>query len=666
MNLQNTAFMDGEWQSINESDLKTRLKALKQQLNAGLSNQPQIVSWSVCGQTVTAPACVQLAEKLKLTSHECDVLLLGAAIDLDPEFFEVLSNSPLAQGIPAPTIALASQLIGPTVWRAVSPNGALRRLRLIELQQSHGTPMIFWPIRVDERIVNFLRGQNEIDDRLLCLLQPWDDSLKRIPLVASQQRLVGEIQNRFESSRQRSPVFQLIGPHFTAKRAVAGHLADRWRIELLQLNSLAIPADAAEQETMLRLWERELALRNVSLYVEISDSTPSELARIKNWLTRVAGIVFVDSSDPLEFGSRFEHRYECQPPTSDEQRALWTEHLGVAAEPTANLLAGQFQFDASVIAELAAADLSLSMTRSRSADAVNQPPQPQDERLWNACRVRRRPQLDGLASRIDCKSTWFDLVLPAELDDTLHEIAAHVRHRGRVLDEWGFTDRMNRGTGVTVLFAGESGTGKSMAAEVLANDLQLDLYRIDLSAVVDKFIGETEKNLRRLFDAAEGGGVILFFDEADALFGKRSEVRDSHDRYANIETNYLLQRLESFRGLAILATNLKCNLDGAFLRRLRYVVNFPLPDRQERLLMWQRFFPSQAPVAELDYAQLADLPLTGGNIHTIAMNAAFAGTNDAGRIEMQHLLKAAQVECIKLKKPTSLHQFQLRESESWT
>ncbi|MEI8021196.1 MAG: ATP-binding protein, partial [Schlesneria sp.] len=217
-----------------------------------------------------------------------------------------------------------------------------------------------------------------------------------------------------------------------------------------------------------------------------------------------------------------------------------------------------------------------------------------------------------------------------------------------------------------VLFSGESGTGKSTAAEVLANDLELDLYRIDLSAVIDKFIGETEKNLRRLFDAAEAGGVVLFFDEADALFGKRSEVKDSHDRYANIETNYLLQRLESFRGLAILATNLKSNLDSAFLRRLRYVINFPLPDRRERLLMWQRFFPSTAPVAELDYSQLADLPLTGGNIHTIAMNAAYAGADDQGRIEMRHLLKAAQAECTKLKKPTSAHQFQLREGNQWT
>jgi SpoVK/Ycf46/Vps4 family AAA+-type ATPase len=207
---------------------------------------------------------------------------------------------------------------------------------------------------------------------------------------------------------------------------------------------------------------------------------------------------------------------------------------------------------------------------------------------------------------------------------------------------------MNRGLGITALFAGESGTGKTMAAEVIANDLQLNLYRIDLSAVVSKYIGETEKNLRRLFDAAEDGGAILFFDEADALFGKRSEVKDSHDRYANIEINYLLQRMESYRGLAILATNMKSALDEAFWRRLRYVLEIRYPGPEERVLIWQKIFPKQVPLEELDYNRLGRLNLAGGNIQSIALNAAFMAAQSNAKVSMDTVLSAAKIELRKL------------------
>jgi len=222
-----------------------------------------------------------------------------------------------------------------------------------------------------------------------------------------------------------------------------------------------------------------------------------------------------------------------------------------------------------------------------------------------------------------------------------------------VYEEWGFAEKMNRGLGISALFAGESGTGKTMAAEVIANDLRLNLYRIDLSAVVSKYIGETEKNLRRLFDAADDGGAILFFDEADALFGKRSEVKDSHDRYANIEINYLLQRMEAYRGLAILATNLKSALDPAFMRRLRFIVNFPFPGPSERKLIWQKVFPIQAPREELDYERLGRFNLSGGNIHSIALNAAFAAAQSNSSVTMPILLSAARTEFHKLNKPIS-------------
>ena len=273
--------------------------------------------------------------------------------------------------------------------------------------------------------------------------------------------------------------------------------------------------------------------------------------------------------------------------------------------------------------------------------------------IWHFCRQQTRPQLSRLAQRLEAKATWEDIVLPQSQDDILHQIEAQVRQRQTVYDDWGFEAKMNRGFGISVLFAGESGTGKTMAAEVLANALTLDLYRIDLSAVVNKYIGETEKNLRKLFDAAEDSGAILFFDEADALFGKRSEVKDSHDRYANIEINYLLQRMEAYRGLAILATNMKSTLDTAFMRRLRFIVDFPFPSQDERKQIWQRAFPDQVPGHKaLDYDWLARFNLSGGSIHNIVLNAAFAGANTPQQIvTMDLVLKMVKIELEKMEMP---------------
>ena len=220
---------------------------------------------------------------------------------------------------------------------------------------------------------------------------------------------------------------------------------------------------------------------------------------------------------------------------------------------------------------------------------------------------------------------------------------------------------MNRGLGISALFAGDSGTGKTMAAEVIANDLNLILFRIDLSAVVSKYIGETEKNLRRVFDAAEDGGAILFFDEADALFGRRSEVKDSHDRYANIEINYLLQRIEAYRGLAILATNMKGALDKAFLRRLRFIVNFPFPDASQRRAMWERAFPEDAPRMGLDLSKLSSFNLTGGSIHSIALSSAFMAAGNGGVVTMPLVLDAVRTEFRKLERPINEADFRWRE-----
>jgi SpoVK/Ycf46/Vps4 family AAA+-type ATPase len=258
--------------------------------------------------------------------------------------------------------------------------------------------------------------------------------------------------------------------------------------------------------------------------------------------------------------------------------------------------------------------------------------------------------LEDLAQRIDGRASWDDLALPESLIQVLHEIAAQVRHRLTVYERWGFGRPGARGLGISALFAGTSGTGKTLAAEVLASDLDLDLFRIDLASVVSKYIGETEKNLRRIFDAADQGGAILLFDEADALFGKRSEVKDSHDRYANIEVSYLLQRMEEFRGLAILTTNLRSSLDTAFLRRIRFTLQFPFPDAAQREEIWRRAFPKQAPLDGIDIPRLSQLSIPGGSIRNIALHAAFLAADEGTSLGMGHLLRAARSDYAKMER----------------
>jgi SpoVK/Ycf46/Vps4 family AAA+-type ATPase len=244
------------------------------------------------------------------------------------------------------------------------------------------------------------------------------------------------------------------------------------------------------------------------------------------------------------------------------------------------------------------------------------------------------------------------LVLPKREKQLLWEIAIHVAQRTKVYEEWGFeSSTASRGLGITALFSGPSGTGKTMAAEILASELHLDLFRIDLSAVVSKYIGETEKNLRKVFDAAEDSGAVLCFDEADALFGKRTEVRDSHDRYANVEVNYLLQRMENYRGLAVLTTNMKNAIDQAFMRRIGFIVNFPFPDERSREEIWKHVFPSCTPTDSIDFSRLARLNISGGNIRNIALNSAFLAADECVPVNMKHIEHAVQTEYAKLERP---------------
>jgi hypothetical protein len=436
----------------------------------------------------------------------------------------------------------------------------------------------------------------------------------------------------------------LLGPDALSKRLVAGRICRAANLHPYSLQSNALPSTPAEMETFSRLWRRSALLLPVALYLKADGLEPPaertmNASAVSRLLSRTNALVFVDAREPWPALPEDSYSADVARPSPVEQEAAWTAALGAEAGESPARLAGQFSLNIDTIREIAAE------TGDTAAGPIDH------ERLWDTCLALTRPNLETLAERIVPRATWDDIVLPDTEKRLLRQLADQVGQRHRVYQDWGFGATMSRGLGVSVLFAGESGTGKTMAAEVVANHLRLDLYRIDLSAVVSKYIGETEKNLRRLFDAAEAGGMILFFDEADALFGKRSEIKDSHDRYANIEVNYLLQRMESFGGLAILASNMKGALDGAFLRRLRFVVNFPFPGATERKAIWRKAFPAQTPTRDLDFDRLARLNLAGGHIALIALNAAFVAAQAKGDVTMPLILDAARNEFRKIERP---------------
>jgi hypothetical protein len=261
--------------------------------------------------------------------------------------------------------------------------------------------------------------------------------------------------------------------------------------------------------------------------------------------------------------------------------------------------------------------------------------------LTEHARRQCESEVENLADRVALVHTWNDLVLPAPTLRRLKEFAGAIRNRDKVFRDWSFLRPAGGTPSLRALFSGMSGTGKTMSASVIASDLGVDLYRIDLSAVVSKYIGETEKNLERIFHSAEGSNAILFFDEADALFGKRSEVKDAHDRYANIEIAFLLQRMETYDGVMILATNLSRNLDEAFSRRIQFAIEFPLPDDEQREQLWKLLLPVEAPKRDVDYSFLArQFQLTGGEIRNIALDAAFLAAHEDDEIAMDHLVRA--------------------------
>ena len=591
------------------------------------------------------PALPELAERLGLSPFERDTLLMCSAIELDPSMAGLLAAAHGSGQMPHPTFALALSLLPDPSWDVLSPRRGLRYWRLIEINQLPGQPLITSALRADERIVSYVKGLNYLDDRLEPLLGRIDPGAGSQP-PASQRAVADEINRQWRRSLARGPVVQLAGADDASKRLVAAHAAGRCGLVAYRLPAALLPARADELDGLARLWERESRLLPISLYLDAGDAgggthgPEQDGSSVARFLARLDGPAVFAARESWPDLGRPSVVLDVEPPTRSERSVAWRAELGRDSDPALTAaLAGQFALDVGAIHD--AASLSDG----------------EPEEAWRICRALTRPRLDTLAERLAPRVTWDDIVLPEGELGLLRQIGDQVAHRGTVYDTWGFGERITRGLGVSALFAGPSGTGKTMAAEVLAGHLRLDLYRIDLSAVVSKYIGETEKNLRRLFDAADSGGAALFFDEADALFGKRSEVKDSHDRYANIEINYLLQRMESYRGLAILATNMRSALDAAFLRRLRFVVTFPFPGAAERRAIWQKAFPAQAPRDDLDFDRLAELPVSGGITRNIALTAAFLAAAVGSEITMPLVLEAAQTEFRKLQLPVRQRDF---------
>jgi hypothetical protein len=586
-----------------------------------------------------APAPVRLGQLLGLAPFELHTLLLCAAMELDPRMGELCAKAQGNPGLAYPTFALALSALPEPAWDVLSPHGGLRWWRLVEISQPPGQPLVTSALRADERIVSYLKGLNELDDRLEPLVTPLPVAGGELP---ASQRAAAEAATEWcgrATTRPSPPVLQLLGPDSLSKQLVAAEAAAAMGLRLLRLSAEALPDQAADLETLARLWSREQVLLGTALYLDAEEvDADARQLPVARFLARAGGLSFLAVREPWQRLGPATLPIDVERPTRAEQREAWAAALGPAAGTAPDVLAAQFDLNVPTIQEVA-------------HGLPDRPGPGLADRLWDACLVTTRPRLDALAQRMEPKATWRQLVLPDPELALLHELARQVAQRSTVYESWGFAERMNRGLGISALFTGPSGTGKTMAAEAIANELRLNLYRIDLSAVVSKYIGETEKNLRRLFDAAEEGAALLFFDECDALFGKRSEVKDSHDRYANIEINYLLQRMESYRGLAVLATNMRGALDQAFLRRLRFIVTFAAPGPADRRAIWERVFPEQTPKETLDLDRLADFTATGGMIHNIALNAAFAAAHAGGPVTMRIVLESVRTEFRKLDLP---------------
>jgi ATPase family associated with various cellular activities (AAA) len=645
------------WTDLNRQWLIAAIARLRERLEVRLAGgtgeaQDAVAATAASGCT---PALVLCARTFGLSPFERELLLLVAGLELDQGLRAAVAT--LNSGVCSQaSYGLALAVLTEPHWHALSPDAALRHWRLVEPEP--GAPLTQAALRIDERILHFIAGIVASDAALagVANLAAGTPGLAEDDLPTVQR-----IARLLEAEDHRPPLVVLrdngLDPALRRDFALAA-VAQLGR-PALWIEARDLPADPDSLLRLARHVDREAALIGCVPVLSL-DGPGSEFVALGLAARLRSAFLWLGAALPQLVAlprSRRVLRFDLPAPDAQRTRAAlfsrWRRVAPAGACEDAALRAALDRAGRQFHLGPAALDTILERLQATA-------PAAREAEIWPAAREAARDGLDAITQRVETRTTFDDLVLPPGQSTMLRDIARHLRQRERVYRDWGFGARHPLGQGLVALFTGESGTGKTLAAEAIANDVELDLYRVDLATLVSKYIGETEKNLKRLFDAAEASGAVLLFDEADALFGKRSEVKDSHDRYANIEVAYLLQRVETYRGLAVLTTNMKSALDQAFLRRIRFIVGFPFPDVAAREQIWRRQFPPGAPLGEIDFAALSRLNLPGGHIRSIALNAAFKAADLGAPIDQAVLLAAAREEFAKLDRP--VNDIELRNS----
>jgi AAA+ superfamily predicted ATPase len=625
-----------------------------------LEAEREAIDDDVAGRGIASPM-LRLGRHFGLDRFERDVLLLALAPELDLRYERLYAYIQDDVTRKRPAIDLALRLLIPDADERVqrraafAPEATLIQNHLIDLLDDGGRQVVLVSrvIKIDDAIVAELLGQPGVDLTLapyVSLVRParsFDDLILPEDTVELLRQSLPSAPGGFTLALQ--------GSYGRGRRSIAEALARDADAPLLVVDVARLAESDLRPDEATRRILRQAALRSAFILWHGIDRL-LQSGEVSAW--RPALLAAIDAFDgcsilPLEHawearGALRRTRYlrvELPMPTFSERDRIWRLALGDDAPDDGAIaaLASTFRLSGGQIRDAVAMARALDSWRGGTL---------RPELLFAACRGQSSGKLDALAHKIPATYDWNDIVLPADHIAQLREICSQMRHRRTVLETWGFDAHLAMGKGLNTLFAGPSGTGKTMAAEIVATDLGLELYKVDLSTLVSKYIGETEKNLDRIFIAAQEANAILFFDEADAIFGKRSEVKDAHDRYANIEVGYLLQKMEEYDGVVILATNLRKNIDDAFVRRMHMSIEFPFPEEQDRLRIWQKVFPPEAPLAEdVDLAFLArQFKVTGGNIRNIALLAAFLAAEEGSVIGMTHVIRSLKREFQKLGK----------------
>ncbi|MDR3573037.1 MAG: ATP-binding protein [Anaerolineaceae bacterium] len=587
---------------------------------------------------------------------ETACLLLCLAPELDLRFEKLFAYLQDDVTKTRPCLELALRLfVSPderlAARRIFSASSPLLLHHLLALQDEPGrsySPLPAQLLTPDPAILAYLSGDDDLDRRLAAhaVLVPLGEFANRPTLPESITEQASALLE-MPLSALPIPAILLSGPDALARRTLAEILAQGWQLALLAVDFPPLAA-ALGADLAFLLINRQAALRNAALYLDGLDSLPSPEQLFTPQKLSGPDHAPLNMISTRKSFSWTGPSLELPEPGFQVRRRAWRTFLDsdAAAFNSASLdgLAGKFRLTTTQI------EAAVQSARSRALVRSPRRPQPILEDLYAAARQESTPILSDLARKIDPHYSWSDIILPEDPLNRLQEMTAQVEHRHIVYEQWGFGQHQALGKGTVALFTGSPGTGKTMAADILAGVLGLDLYRIDLSGVVSKYIGETEKNLSHVFAEAQTSNAILFFDEADALFGRRSEVRDAHDRYANIEVAYLLQKMEEYEGVVILATNLRNNLDEAFMRRMHFVIDFPLPDEDHRLRIWQSCLPAGLPLGkDVDLARLAHrFKLSGGNIRNVVLSAAFLAAADGQVVCMTHFSQAVRREFQKI------------------